>query len=157
MQKAQLVAELGFDPCDDPTDSEILDAVLESLRYRLEIHKTSGCRGHYTDGDEVVEAPYIWGTDGNLNPQVMSSLVEALDAWDRVSVEVSLTLQARAVSNEDVMTEARNSFLAANKEKEFEKARESWERKLRSLQAQESELKESVYAARLDKLMSEKP
>lgn len=91
MDRETLKSELGFETHETPTDTEILQELLDLLEYEVVFDLESGGRGHYTYRKESM-------TVSDLTPGLREFNLIAKEAagylrdWNRVDIEVNLRL-----------------------------------------------------------------
>jgi hypothetical protein len=158
MDRETLKLELGFEIHETPTDTEILQELLNRLEYEVLFDLESGGRGHYTYRKES-------STVNDLTPGLKEFNMIAKEAasylrdWNRVDIDVNLRFcSGESHSHRNNIQEAADVFNKELRELEI-KTRElaDWRREIKALEERQDELKESVYKSRWDELMSRKP
>ena len=158
MNRETLKSELGFEDYDVPTDTELLETLMERLTYKVVFNLESGGRGHYTYGTETEDAASLVVGSPEYN-RIAAGAGKLLRDWNSMAVGVSLNLECyKSASHEDNIHNSAKTYYKELRDLEV-KTRElaDWRRSVKALEDRQDELKESVYQSRLADLMAKKP
>lgn len=145
---------------DPPADTQILEAVLEKLRYRVDVNapdESGWSRESITRLFSITAD--VLKVDGEYIPRIMEDVEEAQRDFMDVEVSVTLCLSNTALQahGEVILDAVENRKIEQQRQQQFNANIRLWTKEVQDLEAMKSELKEGAYESRKSALERRKP
>lgn len=160
MNRRELKEVLGVDPHDDLSDTELLEAVLESLLYRVDVNAPD-------ESGWTRESLYrlfslktdVLKVDGEYTPEILKNVEESLRDFMDVDVDVTAVLVSPNLRGhgEMILDVVEKRKFEQERQHRFDCATRLWEKEVQDLEDMKSELKEGAYESRMESLGRRKP
>jgi hypothetical protein len=160
MNRQELREVLGVDPHDDLSDTELLEAVLGNLLYRVDVNAPEGSGWTRESLYRLFSIKTdVLKVDGEYTPGILKDVEDATQDFMDVDVDVTAVLVSPNLRGhgEMILDVVDKRKFEQERQHRFDHAVRLWQMEFQYLEDLKSELKEDSYASRMKALERRKP